>query len=360
MYVTDFSKVRTLKNKFYTELYSNKRNIANLEEYLKIIESYDDLDNILFLYESHQFNDDILQVTFINKILNLLSDQFNSFKVHTKESLDFSRRFINCLIKKGLTNEIKQTCISEGKLIIHKALLNNAKLFINILSILFDIRIVEKNWYILVGADINDLYEIHMKIDENSLTKGLENNKDKLSSLKTYYKDLEIELMKEKYMVLGLDIKKMFSDINIIFDICEFWDNIEYMLNDSEKEETTLSFKEYFILESEYTFREKVFDDVTHLVKALKELNNFYKSKENDYKSQYSLLLLRLSYSVIVQYRTKPAWFGEDKKKIAKLMLEAADLTCRLDKPIDDYDNDVITKIKIYTYKFNEYCSDAE
>lgn len=41
-------------------------------------------------------------------------------------------------------------------------------------------------------------------------------------------------------------------------------------------------------------------------------------------------------------------------------MLEAADLTCRLDKPIDDYDNDVITKIKIYTYKFNEYCSDAE
>ena len=36
--------------------------------------------------------------------------------------------------------------------------------------------------------------------------------------------------------------------------------------------------------------------------------------------------------------------------------MELAEVVCRLDKAIDYYAKDDITKIKIYTYKFNEYC----
>ena len=82
----------------------------------------------------------------------------------------------------------------------------------------------------------------------------------------------------------------------------------------------------------------------------------FYLSKENNYESDYSLLLLRLSYRIILQYEENSAWFREKKKEIAKLLMEISEVVCRLDKAKDYYAKDDIDKIKIYTYKFNEYC----
>lgn len=180
---------------------------------------------------------------------------------------------------------------------------------------------------------------------------GLESEINKLLSIKTYYENLQVELKNEKYKSIGVDFERLFSVIKIIFEICEFWDGIENVLNDREIEESALMFEQYFKFDYGYMYRIEVFDDVTILVEALKVLKKFYLSKENNYESDYSLLVLRLFYRIVTQYEKDSAWFREKEKEIANLLMELSEVVCRLDRANDDID-----EIKIYTYKFNEYC----
>lgn len=255
-----------------------------------------------------------------------------------------------------MSDKGKILCVSESNLVVRRTIVDNAREFVNILSILFDVTTVGNNWSTLSVAGVNEFYEVLKKIDKKSRFMGLEDEINKLLSIRTYYANLEVELKKEKYKSIGLDFEKLFSSIKIIFEICEFWDDIEYVLNDSGAEESILVLRKYFILESGYSFRDEVFDDVTNLVEALRALKEFYLSKENNYESDYSLLLLRLSYRIILQYEGNSAWFREKKKEISKLLMELSEVVCRLDKAKAYYEKDDIDKIKIYTYKFNEYC----
>lgn len=354
--VIEFDKVKTMKEKYLSELRNDRGAIANIDIYLNFAETYDDLGKILHIYEKWEFDNAVLQENFISKTFELLSEQSSPFKANTKEFLDFSKQLVACLMKTGLTDKGKILCVSEGNLVVRRTIVDNAREFINILSILFDVTTVGNNWSTLMVADVNEFYEVLKKIDKESRFMGLEDEINKLLSIKTYFWNLEVELKKEKYKDIGLDLKKIFSDIKIIFDICEFWDNIEYTFNDIEIEGNALLLKKYFILENVYSFRDEVFDDVTNLIEALKILKEFYLTKENNYESNYSLLLLRLSYRMVLQYEENSAWFREKKKEIGKLLMELAEVVCRLDKAIDYYAKDDIAKIKIYTYKFNEYC----
>ena len=247
----------------------------------------------------------------------------------------------------GLTDKGKILCISEGNLVVRRAIVDNARQFINILSIVFNVTTVGNNWSTLTVADVNEFYEVLKKIDKESRFIGLEDEVNKLLSIKTYFWNLQVELREEKYKDVGLDLEKIFSEIKIIFEICEFWDDIEYTLNDSGAEGNALLIKKYFLLESGYSFRDEVFDDVTNLEEALKILKEFYLTKENNYESDYSLLLLRLSYRIVLQYEENLAWFREKKKEIARLLMETAEVACRLDKARDYYAKDDIAKIKI-------------
>lgn len=323
---------------------------------MDLAETYDDLDKILYVYKKQEFHDDVFQWNFMNKIFNFLTEQFSPFKTNTKEFLDFSKRLVACLAETGFTDKEKKLCVSVGQLVVRRTIIDNVRVFINVLSILFDIRIVESNLGTLKVTDVNEFYGVLKKIDKNSKYKGLEDEANKLLSIKTYFWNLEIELRKEKYKVLGLVLEKLFSEIKIIFDICEFWDDIEYTLNESEVDEHELLLKKYFLLKNEYELRENVFADVTNLEEAIKILKEFYITNENNYKSKYLLLLLKLSYRIVLQYEYNPAWFREKKKEVAKILMEITEVVCRLDKAKDYYDKDNIAKIKIYTYKFNEYC----
>lgn len=353
--VINFTKIKTIKEKYLSELRNDKGVLYNISIYVDFAESYDDLNKILHIYNKQKFMNNAFLWDFISKIFDLLSKQFSLFKPNTKEFLNFSKQFMDCLLKNGLMNKEKIKCVSEGKLIVRRTIVDNSSVFINVLSILFDISTVEDNWKTLMVADVNEFYEMLRKIDKKSIFKGLENETNKLLGIRTYFSNLENELKKEKYKGIGLDLEKIFLDIKIIFDICGFWDNIENTLNKSGDEKNELLLNKYFILD-EYDFREKVFDDVTHLAKAIKILKEFYLTDENNYKSDYSGLLLRLSYNIVLQYEEKPEWFGEKKKEVAKLLTEITEVACRLDKAIGYYDKDNIDKIKIYTYKFNEYC----
>ncbi len=348
-----FSKVETKEGKYLVELRNNKGTIKNIGEYIK---TYDDLDKILDIYSTSEFNDSSLKENFIYMIFEVLSQQSSSFKANTKAFLNFSKCLMESLLKKGLSDKEKIICVSQGNLVIRRTIVDNARLFINILSILFDVTTVADQWNALAVSDIDEFYGILLKIDREPRFKGLEDDVNKLLSIKTYYWNLKMELQNKKYKGLKSVIDKLFTDIDIIFEICEFWDNIEYTINDREKEESAFLIQRYFLLDNSYTFREEIFYNISDLIKALEALKEFYITKENSYDSNYTYMLLRLSYRIILKYEESSVWFGNKKKKVATLLKELAELVCKLDEQTDYYAKDAIVKIKIYTYKLNGYC----
>ena len=114
-------------------------------------------------------------------------------------------------------------------------------------------------------------------------------------------------------------------------------------------------FDQYFVLKGVNSFNNIVFNDVDKLVDALEELKKFYASKKQNYESNYSLILLRVLYNSILMYEQKPEWYKTEICKINALFAELSEMVLNLDYGEDVYSRDVIEKIKIYTYKFNQY-----
>lgn len=148
--VIEFDKVKTMKEKYLSELRNDRGAIANIDIYLNFAETYDDLGKILHIYEKWEFDNAVLQENFISKTLELLSEQSSPFKANTKEFLDFSKQLVACLMKTGLTDKGKILCVSEGNLVVRRTIVDNAREFINILSILFDVTTVGNNWSTLM------------------------------------------------------------------------------------------------------------------------------------------------------------------------------------------------------------------
>lgn len=358
--VIDFSQVRTLREKYIRELHKEGGEISHIKEYLEFAQTYDDLEKILAVYQEQEFKDGVSKDDFIESLFGILSQQTSPFKANTKEFLNFSKHFMDCLIKRGLSDREKIVCVSGGSLVIRRAVTDNARLFINILYILFDVTTVMDNWHTLAVADINDFYDVLKKIDKEPRFSGLENETDKLASIRAYYGNLKNELQKEQYDSINIDLDQIFSDIETIFDICEFWNNIEYTINNISQDENRVLLKKYFVLEDGYRFREGVFQNVSDLIDALTVLKKFYMSKENEYKSSYSYMLLMLSNHIALKCEQKPLGFGDKKEEIAKLLSELAQMVGRLDNSSGYYEKDTVTKIKIYVYKFREFCRKEE
>ena len=66
--VIEFAKVKTMKEKYLSELRNDKIVISKIERYIEFIETYDDLNKILHIYKKHAFDDNVSQENFISKI----------------------------------------------------------------------------------------------------------------------------------------------------------------------------------------------------------------------------------------------------------------------------------------------------
>lgn len=55
-------------------------------------------------------------------------------------------------------------------------------------------------------------------------------------------------------------------------------------------------------------------------------------------------------------YEQKPEWYKAEICRINDLFAELSEMVLNLDCGEDIYSRDAIEKIKIYTYKFNQYC----
>lgn len=141
----------------------------------------------------------------------------------------------------------------------------------------------------------------------------------------------------------------------MIFEICIFWNNIEIVLK-SDNEEDCL-FEKYFALEEGYNVKEATLINVQNLQQVLEALIKFYESKKNAYKSNYSLLLLRLAHQMVLIYEKDTSWYKDKKEKIDNLLVSAAKKCYLYDKLESDYANDVIDELKVFVYKFC-YCGE--
>ncbi len=352
--IIDFLYIKTKKEKYLSELYSNKANIRNINQYVQYVQSYKDLYRIIKICETQEFDWYINKEKFLNKVFESLYNQLSQFKTDDEEFLNFSRCLVNWAAKSGLSEKGKRICIQGGDMIIRKCMLDNVLQFRKVLVILFPVIDVEDNWAPDVTFSTDNFFKKLKEIDKDSKYRGLEEDANKWVSITKYYRNLEIELKKEKYKNIGIDIKELFTNINIVCEVCKFWNDVEEIINQKENKEI-VEFNQYFDLDN-YSVKDNVFSNVSNLLQALIVLKKYYEEKKNCYESDYSFLLLRLSYKIIKKCELESKWLGDKGKEVNDKLIEISNIVCMIDQVSDKYAQDTIDRINIYIYKFQMYC----
>lgn len=171
--------------------------------------------------------------------------------------------------------------------------------------------------------------------------------------IRRYYGNLEAELQKEDYKNSGLDVEKIFIDINLIFEACQFWDEVENTI-DLKEDGDILEFSQYFDLNF-YSVRERTFSNSRNLICAIQILKKFYQNKNGCYQSDYSLFLLRLSYKVVLKFESEPEWFGDNVKEVYDILSEIYEMVHVLENESDRDTKDTMDLIRIYMYRYKTY-----
>ena len=354
--IINFKEVKTKNSKNYEEMYDEeKATIKHINEYLVCCHSYCDLYRILEICKKEKFEDNEKKLEFIKNIMGIMSKQSSQLKADNEEFLVFSKRLVKYFKSMNLAEKEKNIVIHEGNMVIRRVIVDNTALLRNVLDILFDVTDVTKEWKLLTVTDVDEFCRMLSRLDKNSTYGHFINEEEHLPQLIKYYENLHRELAQEKYVGVRLNFDTIFNKIDIIFEICTFWSEIEKKLEDEDATKPSV-FDQYFVLKGVNSFNNIVFNDVNKLVDALEELKKFYASKKQNYESNYSLILLRVLYNSILMYEQKPEWYKAEICRINDLFAELSEMVLNLDCGEDIYSRDAIEKIKIYTYKFNQYC----
>lgn len=356
--IIDYSQVQTQREKYLAELNSERTDIAHVNEYIKYSQSLDNFYKVLKVIEIQKFNNNYERAKFLSEFFDVISQQSIYFKKNNREFLDFSKQLACCLAGLELTETEKAICLRKRYYIIRRVVRDSLMKFIKILLVLFQTNKVYENMQITLVNDIDSLFERLKVIDEDYLFHGLIDGPDKLGNIKRYFNHLRDELQRENYRDLKINYEDLFKDINIIFDICKFWNNLENSLNRAD-ENSLPSFEQYFNLQI-YSFNDSVFLNVSTLFQALKVLKRFYESKNNCYKPEFSKFLLYLSRKIVNNYESNPGWFEEKEKEVNNLLQELSEEVCKLDNATDEEGKDIVCIIKINIFRFTKCCKSNE
>lgn len=356
--IIDYLQVQTEREKYLAELNSERTDITHVNKYIKYSRSLEDFNMVLKVVEIQKFNNNFERAKFLSEIFNVMSEQSIYFKKSNREFLDFSKQLADCLAGLELTETEKAICLRGRYSIIKRVIRDSLIKFIKILLVLFQTNKVYENMEITLVSDIDSLFERLKIIDEGYLCHGLIDGPDKLESIKRYFNHLREELKQEKYMDLKINFEDLFKDVNIIFDICKFWNGLENSLSRANGNNLLL-FEQYFNLQI-YSFNDSVFLNVSTLFQALEVLKKFYESKNNCYKPEFTKFLLYLSKKIVNNYESAPGWFDRKEKEISNLLQELSEEVCKLDGSTDEEGKDVICIIRINIFRFMKYCKDDE
>ncbi len=357
--VINFSQVRTHEEKCLARLRGDKGVINEINEYLKYAQSSSDFEKILHIYKTQRYDGTALENDFVEKILRRLMETSYPFKANTQEYLVFSKKLIDVFLEIGLSETDKLICINYGKRLACNAMKASANVFKTILSILFPVTVIEDYCNILYFEDIKEVYDTLKTIDKDSTYKGLDDENNMINSIETYFSNLEIELRKEKYLSIGIDLENIFATLKTTFSVYNFWISMENLIVNSDQMKL---FSKYFtVYMGKCEIHQNVYDNVTNLIEALEELKEFYISKGEDYTPGYLFLAQSLFNNIACIFEQNSKWFGDKKKEVVNLINEVAEIICDLSMAVDDTPEDNFTRrIRIYAYKISEYCKNEE
>lgn len=359
----DYSRAKTLKKKYHDELYGEEADVGHIEKYIEVAESFEDLEKVLEIYITQDISDpnniyrkDVIydgnfQLLFIKLIFDTLSDLSNSFKSSDEPFLSYSKQVMEILLKSGLDESEKRECINRSGNVIRKAIIQNRKYLIDVLFLFFDLKQVQD---IVSNSDIKDidgLYETLRKIVQNNSRFGsLEEGTNKLLSIKKYYEKIITELKRDEYK--EIDTEELCYYIDNFFAVCEFWDNIDNTIynNQEDTNEPKKLLEEFFVLRSDYTFRNFIFDDISTLIKALNALGKFYNAIED--AVDYLILISNILQRLINQCQSNYSWFDGNKVKVEECIEKLIEIARGLVNKKEEYDKEILYKVEIFYFIF--------
>lgn len=239
--------------------------------------------------------------------------QSSPFKTNEEGFLSFSKRLIEWAAKSGLSERGKRICTQAGYNIVRRCIIDNSLQFRKILSIFFPVTKIEETWHSLAVSYIDEFFT---------------------------------------------ELKKIFMNINFLFEVCQFWNEVENTINLKQNNEIA-EFNQYFEVNG-YSIKSSTFSNIDNLLYALQVLKKYYEKKEGCYESDYSLFLLRLSYKIVLKIESEPEWLGDKIKEVEVALTEISEVVNILDKTPDRYTKDTIDLINIYTYRYKLYCGQSK
>lgn len=349
--VIEFEKAKTAREEYLGELREGRMQIEHINEYVKYAESYGDLENTVKICEEQSFQKEQDRGEYLRNILERMGDQYGWIAEDRKEFLKLSKRLTGYLRRDGVSERERTLCGQEGNIIAQRLIAANAWRFQFVLSFLFPTERVETVWHMRQPSNIHDLYIAMEGIDMQNKFSGLHNS-DKMKGVTDYCKSLEKELKQEKYRESGIDFEKVFAEINLVLESCQFWREIDKNLEQINEESLPL-FKDYFSSNGA-VYDDTVFESVETLVQALEVLKQFYREKAGDYQSKFSKILAGICYKAVMHYERDQEWFAGREGEVRDLLAELAGMVYELDQAADIYDQQTLDQIRLYLYKFKE------
>lgn len=352
----DFREIKLKREKYLEQLRSGKGVIKDITEYVKYAQNSDDIKKIIRICDNQAFENPTEREEFVEAILKSLSNQISIYRKDTEDFLALSYQVIDCLRGLNLTENEKKIYENETNGIVRMVFLDNFRILKRLLYMKFDVTTVDKYWQTIDTMEIAEVFKILRKIDNNITSARTSNKQFMLEYISGYFESVMKDLENRDYDLIGLDFDEIRKRLSTMFRTCDVWLKKEVVLKrpSNQREE---KFNKYFTVNNVNYYKEIAFLDISNLMEALEALKTFYEGKQEDYKSNYSLLLCGMARRIVLLYEKDPTWFNGEEKRINDLLFEMMDNVCDLDQSEDEDDISVLDEIRIMVYKMREHCN---
>lgn len=345
----DYSNFKTEREKYLNKLKKGSVEIEEISSYIQYVKTYDDINKILEICETQKNDNFEFRTEFIENLFELLSRQSMILELEISQLLDISYQLVRWLTRLELLNQEKNVIKAYSTLIIRRVIVDNGHFLRNILCIFFNIKDIKKIWGGLDVTNINELYSVICQLDIEFAKNKAIDDKNKFECIATYYGDCMDKLQDKKYKDLKINLDNYQETLNQIIETCHLWLNINDSLELSHEVNESKE-NAYFDL-IHYELKEtSLFKNVESLEKGLEILSELINSK-NDYKSEYSRLLMQIALKCNLKIEENPEWFKDRKQRICNLLTDTSDIVYELDTPKDKDSRMIIEQLKVFVFK---------
>lgn len=349
----DIEQLKTHKDAYLSELYSDGAVLEHMDEYLRYARKSEDLCKILDVCRIHNFADDIEKESIIGQVLDAVAQIRSPLRSNSGCFLLFSKRFVRYVKELGLTTILREKVVDAGSNIVKHILTDNLQSFGCILTIVFRFTDVYECIDKENLQNMDDFYALLVKLDQNNKYSKDIDEEHIIVSIKKYFTNIENEVMDIDDEEIKEDFLNMIRNAQEALDVCAFWSHVIDELRDGQEK----VFRKYFYADKTYECKRTVFKSAGNMKEALSELYHFYALHREDYNSKYSLMLQRISMEFIQMYEKNNVgnMFEGQEKEICELLDKAAKMVYQTDQGLSREARDTVDQIRVYVYRFRCY-----